>query len=123
MSTRQYDKFLGIILLIVGILGYIPGIAPHGMLMGIFMVGPIHNIIHILSGIILAAVGFGNNETTARNVTLAFAAIYGIVTIVGFATGNVFGLFPVNMSDNILHLIITASALLVAIPRRYHRPV
>jgi hypothetical protein len=123
MSIRQFDKILGIIFLVIGILGYIPGIAPDGMLMGIFMVGPIHNVIHILSGAVLLAVGMGHNDLTARNVTLAFGAVYGIVTIVGFATGSVFGLFPVNMADNILHLAITAGALLVAIPRRYHRPI
>jgi hypothetical protein len=40
----------GIFFIVAGIGGFVPGLAPGGMLFGIFMVGPVHNVIHLASG-------------------------------------------------------------------------
>ncbi|HEY9686015.1 MAG TPA: DUF4383 domain-containing protein [Coleofasciculaceae cyanobacterium] len=115
-----YAKVMGIILVAIGILGFIPGIAPDGMLFGIFMVNAWHNIVHLFSGAVFLAVAFSDNWELTRKVVLAFAIIYGLVTILGFFTpdgGLVLGMRD-NMADDILHLAITASALLIALPQR-----
>jgi hypothetical protein len=115
-----YAKVMGIILLAIGILGFIPGIAPNGMLFGIFMVNAWHNIVHLFSGLIFLAAAFSDNWELTRKVVLTFAIIYGLVTVLGFFTpdgGQVLGM-RVNLADDILHLAITASALLVALPQR-----
>lgn len=118
-----YAKVLGLIFLAIGILGFIPGAAPDGMLFGLFMVNSLHNVVHLVSGLVLLAVGLSNNWELARRVTLAFAAIYGIVTVMGFVIPShvVMGM-PMNMADNVLHLTITASALLFGLPERYAFP-
>lgn len=121
--VQTYDRILGIIFLIIGIMGFVPGATPQGELLGIFMVDPVHNVIHILSGLVLLMVSF-TDYAVARSTTLAFAAIYGLVTILGFLPGDtVLGLFHVNAADNVLHLLITLTALAVALPKRYHREV
>src|SRR3712207_3919599 len=52
----------GVFFIIAGIGGFVPGLAPsHGdgnMLFGIFMVGPVHNIIHLASGAAALLCGF-----------------------------------------------------------------
>jgi hypothetical protein len=119
----NYAKVMGLIFLAIGILGFIPGAAPHGMLFDIFMVNGIHNVVHILSGLVLLVVGLSNNWELARRVTLAFATIYGLITVLGFVIPNhvVMGM-PMNMADNVLHLTITATALLFGLPERYAYP-
>ena len=119
----NYAKVMGLIFLVLGILGFVPGTAPDHMLFGIFMVNPAHNIIHLLSGVVLLGAGLSNRWELARRVTLSFAAIYGIVTLLGFISPShvVMGI-PMNMADNVLHLAITATALLFGLPERYALP-
>lgn len=120
MMLTHFAKVLGIILLVVGILGFIPGITPNHMLMGIFMVDSMHNIVHIVSGLLIAAVGFSDNFDLTRKVLLLFAVIYGLVTIIGFIRPDgapVLGMH-MNLADDILHLAITVATLLVALPQR-----
>ena len=96
---------------VVGILGFVPGVTSNGMLLGIFMVDGLHNIIHLLSGILagLAAMGSGSY---ARLYFKVFGVVYALVTILGFTMdGSVLGLIMVNVADNVLHLVIAAVAL------------
>lgn len=118
-----FAKILGAVFLLIGILGFIPQTAPDGMLLGIFMVDTTHNIIHILSGIVLLAVGLSDNFDLIRRVVLGFAIIYGLVTVLGFLApdgSEILGMH-MNMADNILHLVITVAALMFALPQRYPR--
>jgi hypothetical protein len=119
----NYAKIMGLIFLTIGILGFIPGATPNDMLFGIFMVNPMHNVVHLLSGFVILAVGLSNNWELSRRVILAFAAIYGLITLLGFIIPShvVMGM-PMNMADNVLHLAITASALLFGLPERYALP-
>ena len=109
----------GAILLLVGILGFIPGITQmnsNGVnyLLGLFAVNGIHNLVHILTGIVALAAGLSGRTDYARAFFLAFGIVYGLVTIIGFVQGTTFlGIFPVNGWDNALHLVITVFSFLV----------
>lgn len=121
MMVNIYAKVAGLILFIVGILGGTPLLAPDGMLFGVFMVDPFHNLFHLVSGLILMAVGFSGNWEVARRTVLLFAIIYGLLTVMGFLSphGIVLGM-PMNMADNVLHLTVTAVSLMFALPvQRY----
>ena len=100
----------GIVFLAVGVLSFIPAVAPGGYLLGIFMVDPLHNIVHILSGLLaLGAVLAGNH---ARLYFQVFGVVYAIVAVVGFLQGDtVLGLVTTNAADHLLHLVIAAVAL------------
>lgn len=112
--AKLYATALGAVLTVVGILGFVPGLAPNGNLLGIFAIDPLHNIIHILSGVVGLAVAFTARGAYARFYALIFGAVYGLVTIVGFIQGTtVLGLINVNLADNVLHLAIAAASLAV----------
>lgn len=116
-----YAKVVGIVMLLVGILGSIPRFVPDGMLFGVFMVNTLHNVFHILSGLVLLVAGFAAQWEVARRLVLGFAAVYGLLTLVGFLSpgGRVLGM-EFNMADNVLHLALTATALMFALPvQRY----
>jgi hypothetical protein len=108
MSTSKIAKVFGIILVLVGILGFVPGITNNGSLLGIFEVNTLHNIIHLLTGIFALVLA----KSSPKMFFKVFGVVYLIVTIVGFVQGTtVLGLFGVNMADNVLHLAIAAFAL------------
>ncbi len=100
------------VFLLVGVLGFVPGVTTNGHLLGIFDVSPIHNVIHLLSGI--AALGFAMamGEKGAKLYFQVFGVVYALVTVIGFVQQTtVLGLIGVNMADNLLHLAISAVAL------------
>ncbi len=119
--VNTYAKVLGLALILVGVLSFIPALTPNNLLFGLFMVDTAHNIVHLLSGLVLLAVAFSQDYEIIRRVVLLFAVIYGLITLIGFFTpdgGLVLGM-PMNMADDILHLTITVSALMFALPQRY----
>lgn len=109
---QKIAKWFGIIFILVGILGFIPGITSNGHLLGIFEVNTLHNIIHLLSGII--ALMCAGSAMKAKTYFKIFGVVYGLVTVVGFLQGNtVLGLIGVNVADNLLHLLISIIALVL----------
>lgn len=110
--AKLYATVLGAVLTVVGILGFVPALAPGGNLLGIFAIDPLHNIIHILSGVVGLAVAFAARGAYARYYALIFGVVYGLVTLVGFIQGTtVLGLIHINLADNFLHLLITLASL------------
>ncbi|MBV9159891.1 MAG: DUF4383 domain-containing protein [Candidatus Kaiserbacteria bacterium] len=102
----------GIILTVVGILGFIPGVtSADGLLLGIFQVDAIHNIIHLATGIVAILVALGSGAYVNLYFKI-FGIVYALVAIVGFVQGStVLGLIGVNMADNVLHVLIAVIAL------------
>lgn len=110
MNTQKAAKWFGIIFLVIGVLGFVGPLAPGGKLLGIFAVDAVHNIIHILSG--LVALFLAGSAKGARSYFQIFGIVYALVTILGlFGSGSILGIFVVNGADNILHLIIAVLAL------------
>jgi hypothetical protein len=118
--ARLFCLVVGATLVLVGLLGFIaestfdtssggdPG-ALDGENFIIFEVNGWHNVVHIASGLFLLALM--RRHRTARLAALSFGAIYGVVTIIGLIDGkDVLGLFPVNPADNVLHIVLTATA-------------
>jgi hypothetical protein len=106
------------VFLLVGILGFIPGIttdydtmqfAGHeseAKLFGIFQVSILHNIVHILFGV----VGFALARTAAnaRMYLIGGGAIYLVLWLYGLIVGDesAANFVPVNSADDWLHLVL-----------------
>ena len=114
MYVRIYAQILGVVLLLVGVLGLILG---EGLLLGILNIDITEDIVHILTGGILAYVGFGQaDEELARNVVGALGVIYLLVGVIGFILPMLFGLIPSGYTvfDDLLHLGLGVLSLLIA---------
>jgi hypothetical protein len=113
---KKLALLFGAVFLLVGILGFIPALSPEhsdGMryLLGLFMVGGVHNAIHLLSGVAAIAGGL-SSEKHAQLYFRGFGAVYTLVTIIGFIQKTtVLGIFDVNMADNFLHLALAVVIL------------
>jgi hypothetical protein len=102
----------GIVFLLVGVLGFVPGITTGQMLLGIFHVNAVHNIVHLLSGAVALITGL-TSTAAARMYFRVFGIIYALVAILGFFTGDglLLGLISNNMADTWLHVLIAIVAL------------
>ena len=113
MIVRTYAQILGIVLILVGIVGLLLG---DGLLLGILNIDVVEDIVHILTGGLLAYVGFSRLDLgAARSVVAAFGVVYLLVGILGFILPNVFGLIPsaYTVFDNLLHLVLGVLSLVI----------
>lgn len=110
MSTlRVVAVIFGIVFLAAGVLGFVPGLIPGNMLFGMFLVDTMHNLVHILTGLI--ALFAAKSDNYAKLFFKVFGVIYLLVALLGFFNqGNLF-LMQVNMYDNWLHLVIALVSL------------
>jgi hypothetical protein len=104
----------GIIFLLAGVLGFVPGITHDGHLLGIFHVNTAHNIVHLLSGLaalVAASMGVG----PVQNYFRIFGIVYGLVALLGFLNGDqpVFGIIANNTADTWLHVAIALVSLML----------
>ncbi|MCA9351564.1 DUF4383 domain-containing protein [Patescibacteria group bacterium] len=113
-------KVLGIIFLVIGVLGFIPALAPQGMLLGIFEVDTVHNVVHLLSGI-LALVFAARGTHMAQAFSKVFGIVYGLVAIIGLMSPTVLGLFAVNGADNILHILLAIIFLVLGFKKSHQK--
>jgi hypothetical protein len=117
-STLQTLTLLfGVVFLAVGILGFIPGVTTHygdlsfagdgseSKLLGIFQVSVLHNIIHLLFGVVglWAARAFDS----ARIYMIGGGIIYLALFVLGLFDG--LNWVPANNADDWLHLALGVS--------------
>lgn len=120
-DNNRMDKtiltILGVVFLTIGVLGFF-----NDPLLGIFDVDSLHNVIHILSGV-LAFIAVSKGREQMRTYSKVFGVTYGLVAILGFLVPGdmILGLFASNMADDVLHLVIATTFLYVGYGRATHR--
>jgi len=84
--AKTICTFLGAVLLLVGLLGFV---APGSMsdMTGAHLTAT-HNVIHLLSGAIALYLGLKGTLAAARLFCLVFGAVYLLLGIVGYLTGG-----------------------------------
>lgn len=131
-ALQKAAAAVGAVFLLVGILGFIPGIttnydtmtfASHhseALLLGVFNVSILHNIVHLLFGVagLLMARTFNN----ARLYLIGGGVIYLLLFVYGLLIDHdsAANFIPLNTADNWLHLILALGmiALGVLLSRR-----
>ena len=122
MSLHKLARLTGFIFVIVGLLGFIPGITEEGLLLGIFHVNGVHNFFHILTGLI----AFGASRKDQK-ITRYFFQIAGVVymaaALLGFSQGDepLFGLMANNGADNWFYLAMSIAFLYIGFLYQNHR--
>jgi hypothetical protein len=118
---------VGVVFLLVGILGFVPGItsnyddlkfAGHGsdaQLLGLFDTSVLHNIVHLLFGV--AGIVLSKTWDGARTFLVGGGAIYLVLFLYGAIFHGEAGSnwIPVNWADNVLHLALGAGMVVLGV--------
>jgi len=120
--------FVGIAFLLVGILGFVPGITTNlysgldfaghmgdAKLLGLFQVSILHNIVHLLFGI--AGIALAKTFSGARTYLIGGGIIYLVLWIYGLVVdmGSDANFVPVNSADNWLHFLLGATMVVLGL--------
>ncbi|MDX5310115.1 MAG: DUF4383 domain-containing protein [Rhodococcus sp. (in: high G+C Gram-positive bacteria)] len=114
---------VGVVFLLVGILGFIPGITTNydtmtfagheseALLLGIFEVSILHNIVHLLFGV--AGVAMARTVGAARSYLIGGGIIYLVLWLYGLIIDkdSSANFVPVNSADDWLHFVLGVSMI------------
>ena len=102
--AKTVCKLLGVILLLVGILGFthlLDSLGAH--------LSPAHNLVHIVSGVLALYFGLSGSLSSAKGFCTIFGLVYLLLGIVGLAKGNLdIGPLMLGKVDHGIHLIVGA---------------
>nr|WP_043783019.1 DUF4383 domain-containing protein [Amycolatopsis rifamycinica] len=107
---------VGVVFLLVGVLGFIPGVTTHydtmtfaghhsgALLLGVFNVSILHNIVHLAFGV--AGLAMARTASGARAFLVGGGVVYLVLWLYGLVIdhGSAANFVPVNTADNWLHL-------------------
>ena len=122
MNTATMALVFGVVFLLAGIAGFFAAPPPHdapplriehghGLALGLFPVNTVHNLVHILFGILGIAASRGA-VLAARQYFQLVSVSYALLVVLGLlpATETLFGLTPLWGNDVWLHLLLAAAA-------------
>ncbi|MEV4416498.1 DUF4383 domain-containing protein [Catellatospora sp. NPDC049609] len=125
--VRVAAATVGAVFLLVGILGFIPGVTTNydtmqaaghhsqAMLFGVFQVSVLHNIVHLLFGV--AGLVMSRTVPAARTFLIGGGVIYGLLWLYGLIIDQAgpANFVPVNNADNWLHFILAVAMIALGV--------
>jgi len=117
-AVQQAAFVVGVTFLLVGILGFIPGIttnydtltfASHdsdAKLLGVFEVSVLHNIVHLLFGVV--GLAMARTAASARSYLIGGGVVYLVLWLYGLLIDkeSSANFVPVNSADDWLHFVL-----------------
>ncbi|MEU9579548.1 DUF4383 domain-containing protein [Streptomyces chilikensis] len=125
--VQRAAQAVGLVFLLVGILGFIPGIttrygemefASHesgAKLLGLFQVSVLHNLVHLLFGV--AGLALARTAPAARAYLIGGGLIYLVLWVYGLVVDHhsAANFVPLNTADNWLHLFLGLGMIALAL--------
>jgi hypothetical protein len=112
----------GAVFVLVGILGFLDN--PIVGMEGLFQTDTLHDLVHLLFGIILLVVAFTAPARSAAWLKI-LGIVYLVLAVLGFLTisdgGELLGLVLMNTADHWLHVILGVALLLAGMAGRGSR--
>jgi Domain of unknown function (DUF4383) len=126
-SVQKASMAVGAVFLLVGVLGFVPGITSNydqlgfaghhseALLLGLFQVSALHNIVHLLFG--AAGLLLARSATGARSFLLYGGVIYLVLFVYGLVVpeDSAADFVPLNGFDNGLHLLLGVGMVALAL--------
>ena len=110
---KTYGMVIGVVLVLVGILGFLPRIG-QPLLLGIFGVNTAQNLLHLVGGAIIVWFAY-SGAAKSTNMWLGIIAV--VVAVLGFLPGAsdlLASIFNINLYITVLHAAIAVVSLGVA---------
>jgi hypothetical protein len=105
MNARMAAIVIGIVFVLVGLLGFV-----NNPVLGLFLVDPVHNLIHLISGIVLLAGAFSSLGSSMALKIIGI--VYAIVAVLGFVLPYpLLGFIAMNTADQWLHVVLAVVIL------------
>jgi hypothetical protein len=114
VSVQSVAAVVGVVFVVVGVLGFVPGITAHygsmsfaghgssAKLLGIFQVSILHNLFHLVFG--LVGLALAKTVEGASNFLVGGGVVYLALWLLGVIGAGDW--LPANTADNWLHFLL-----------------
>ncbi len=124
IMAKKLAVVFGVVFVLVGALGFIPNpIVGAG---GIFVTDTLHNLVHLLIGVVLLIVAVNAPSKSSLWMNI-FGVVYLLLAVLGFLTipagGALLGLVTMNTADHFLHVFLGVVLLIAGIATSNRRTV
>lgn len=112
---RAFAVLLGIAFIFAGVAGNMPMFIQNGLLFGYIEVDSMHNLIHLITGVmaIMAATRYSLTKLFFKLLGL----VYSILGVYGFWSNGDLIITHTNFNGNVLHLVIGVISLYLGFTR------
>lgn len=114
-TAMGWSVLAGIVLIAAGLLGFlntsIVGSADNAFL----RTDNIHNIVHIVTGLIALYIAFGLRGEQQANAVLGFGILYAIIFVAVLVSPTLFGIFSIaaNAPIHVVHAVVAVVSLAI----------
>ena len=114
-TAMGWAALAGSVLVAAGLLGFLntslAGDGPNALL----AVDAIHNIVHVLTGLVALGIAFGLRGEQQVNAVIGFGVLYVIIFVAVLLSPTLFGLFKVsaNTPTHVIHAVVAVVSLAV----------
>ena len=126
-NVQKAALAVGIMFLLIGVLGFIPGITSNfdqfefatadskALLLGLFQVSILHNIVHLLFGVL--GLAMARSVSGARTYLVFGGIVYLVLFLYGLLVGqeSAANFVPLNLADDFLHLFLGIGMILLGV--------
>ncbi len=123
MYARLYAKVVGVTIVLIGVGGVLLG---EKSLFGVLNIDIAEDAIHLVTGGLMAGVGFRGSDSAVRSVVGGLGVVYLLVGVLGIFVPDLFGLLPheyKTVLDNLIHLSLGVLGITVGFFLGSRRPV
>ena len=123
MYARLYAKVVGVTIVLIGVGGVLLGAQS---LFGVLNIDIAEDAIHLVTGGLMAGVGFRGSDSAVRSVVGGLGVVYLLVGVLGIVVPDLFGLLPheyKTVLDNLIHLSLGVLGITVGFFLGSRRPV
>lgn len=132
--VQRAAQLVGFVFLLVGVLGFIPGvttdygsmeIASHesgAELLGLFQISVLHNLVHLVYG--LTGLALAGTAAAAYSYLLVGGAVYLVLWVYGLSVGDDSdaNFVPLDTADDWLHFALGIAMIALALALGRRRP-
>ena len=114
-TAGMWATLAGIVLVAAGLLGFLNTSLVGSSSGALLATDNIHNIVHLVTGLIALYIAFGMKGAQQANAVLGFGILYVVILVAVLLSPNLFGIFsvPANAPIHVVHAAVAVVSLAV----------
>jgi hypothetical protein len=118
--AQAWMALVGLVLLAAGVIGFLNTPLAGSSSGALLATDTVHNVVHLLTGLLALGIAFGLRGETQINAVLGFGVLYVIIFVAVLLSPNLFGLFSVsaNAPIHVIHAAVAVVTLAVGLMAR-----
>jgi Domain of unknown function (DUF4383) len=112
--VMQWAAVVGVVLVVVGLLGFINNPIVGKAEGALVATNEVHNIVHLITGLLALYIAFGLRGAQQANALVGFGILYAVIFVAVVISPSLFGLFgdyASGINEHVIHAAVAVISL------------